>query len=110
VPRDICLNYDVGVGQSFWEIAFNFHNVLSSDCTAANQDIIAVALRNLRSCDPYKGRSRPSGISKKEVEGSLAARQHSRTLCLESVASPMASRLFPTSNLVATANDQPASL
>jgi hypothetical protein len=116
VPRDRCTDYDVGY--SFWAFP-NFRDVLSSDCTAAKQGIIAVAQRSLRSLRPFAQEDLvlmaviPDHPNEKEVEVSKEAwplvkvAVESVTIALESGASPMASRLFPTENPVAAAIDQP---
>ena len=93
--------------------------VLSFDCIAAKQGIIAVAQRSLRFLRSFAQEDLvimakiPDHPEEKEIEVSKDAwplvkvAVESVTIALESGASPMASRLFSTDNPVAAAIDQP---
>ena len=103
VPRVRCADYDV---RHSVPSAFDFRNVLSSDCTVAKQGIIAVA-RSMKFMEPFAQEDLvvlapiPDYPDQKEVEVSkeawplVCAVVQSVTIALESGASPMASRLFP---------------
>jgi hypothetical protein len=98
-------------------VAFNFRDVMSSDCTGAKQGVIAVVQRNLRSLEPVNKENIvllaliPDYPDQEEVQVSkevwplVSAIVQSVTIAFETSAFPMASRLFPTDNPVAAAID-----
>jgi hypothetical protein len=119
VRRDHCSDYSMMwvIPSEYFPIAFNFCDVMSSDCTGAKQGVIAVVQRNLRSLEPVNKENIvllaliPDYPDQEEVQVSkevwplVSAIVQSVTIAFETSAFPMASRLFPTDNPVAAAID-----